>query len=130
MINLVPNRATWDRYQVTTEDTKFGECLEELPPVIREFLLDGPEAMTYQFVVKACPSDSTITVKDLKDGLRLAEEELLSLRNQGHNSELNTLMTRLAQAEAELTLIRSSKTWRLAAPLRALRRMWSGIRVL
>ncbi|MBE9580069.1 MAG: class I SAM-dependent methyltransferase [Proteobacteria bacterium] len=122
--------ATWDRMQVAPEDTEFGACLEELPPVIREFLLDGPEAMTYQFVIKVCPSDSTKTVKDLKDGLRLAEEERLFLRNQGHNSELDTLRTRLAQTEAELTLTRSSKIWRLAAPLRALRRLWSGICVL
>ena len=122
--------ATWDRIQVAPEDTEFGACLEELPLVIREFLLDGPEAMTYQFVVKAYPPGFTKTVKDLKNELRLAEEECLSLRNQGHNSELDRLRTRLAQAEAELTLIRSSKIWRLAAPLRALRRLWSGIRVL
>jgi 2-polyprenyl-3-methyl-5-hydroxy-6-metoxy-1,4-benzoquinol methylase len=122
--------ATWDRIRVAPEDTEFGACLEELPLVIREFLLDGPEAMTYQFVIKAYPPDSTKTVKDLKNELRLAEEERLSLRNQRHNSELDRLRTRLAQTEAELTLIRSSKIWRLAAPLRALRRLWSGIRVL
>lgn len=122
--------ATWDRYQIAPEDTEFGSCLEELPLVIREFLLDGPEAITYQFVVKAYPPNSTKTIKDLKDELRLAEKGRLSLRNQSHNSELNRLRNRLAQTEAELTLIRRSKIWRLAAPLRALRRLWSGICVL
>jgi 2-polyprenyl-3-methyl-5-hydroxy-6-metoxy-1,4-benzoquinol methylase len=72
----------------------------DLPDDVRSWLGADPELTTYQFVVRAVPSDSASQLAELRANLRKAETELMRLH------ELEEATRALEEATKELELLR------------------------
>jgi 2-polyprenyl-3-methyl-5-hydroxy-6-metoxy-1,4-benzoquinol methylase len=117
----------------------------QLPPEVLDIALRDPEALTYQFVIKAVLDDGNHATQQLADRCRKLEEELYrqtqvesALREQltvvhrdasfreqqvaALQLELSEVRTRLERelgtAQGELDALRATKLFRYAAPWR------------
>jgi SAM-dependent methyltransferase len=109
---------------------------DELPAQVLEVALGDPEALTYQFVVKAVLDDGNYATQQLADRCRKLEDELYKqtqvesgLREQLRywdaqvpelQQQLSEALVRLKVAQGELEAIRATKLLRYAAPWRRL----------
>jgi 2-polyprenyl-3-methyl-5-hydroxy-6-metoxy-1,4-benzoquinol methylase len=85
-------------------------------PAVDDFLARDPEATTYQFVVRAVPSDAGAQLAAVRSLLEEAEAELEELR--GLPEELGQRASEVEAVRAELEAVRAE----LEAELQALRR--------
>jgi GT2 family glycosyltransferase/2-polyprenyl-3-methyl-5-hydroxy-6-metoxy-1,4-benzoquinol methylase len=124
----------WRRVKVPLEDAEVELPLRDIPPHVRDVVMAAPEAMTYQFVVKAAPGPPTAPADSEGDGadpLRSFERwkedaDHLSERSAMLATELDvawSTATEAAQAAAHATrnshALLESKPIRAAAPIRA-----------
>lgn len=70
---------TWRRRRLEISDAEI-DIPASVPNEARAALIDDPEASTYQFVIRAVPSDAASQLKGLREVLRDTREELEALR--------------------------------------------------
>ena len=106
-----------DRVIIKPEDTEFQTVLEKYPISLLSFFGAESEAQTYQFIVKAVPSENKSEEALQKEAEKTVLEEL---RNRIEEQELfiRELKKKEAVKEAVLTSMTNSWSWRITAPLR------------
>jgi len=112
----------WDRYRVVPEHTEFGDSLRQISPTVRDFLLQGHEALTYQFIVKALPGSAEGRTLDCKTGNVLKVEVPSPIHSSLSEDAVEQLRKEIKELEKALLQIQTSKSWKITAPLRAIRR--------
>jgi 2-polyprenyl-3-methyl-5-hydroxy-6-metoxy-1,4-benzoquinol methylase len=97
--------STWRRRHV---DESAAEITPppDLPDDIRSWLGADPELTTYQFVIRAVPSDSASQLAELRANLREAETDLNKLHRL--EDELEDASRELKDASRELVLLRNA----------------------
>ena len=112
----------WDRYRVVPEHTEFGDSLQQIPPTVRDFLLQGHEALTYQFIVKALPGSAEGRALDCKTGNVLKGAMPSPIHSSLSEDAVEQLRKEIKELEKALLQIQTSKSWKITAPFRAIRR--------
>ena len=112
----------WDRYRVVPEHTEFGDSLQQIPPTVRDFLLQGHEALTYQFIVKALPGSPEGRALDCKTGNVLKDETPSPIHSSLSEDAVEQLRKEIKELEKALSQIQTSKSWKITAPLRTIGR--------
>jgi 2-polyprenyl-3-methyl-5-hydroxy-6-metoxy-1,4-benzoquinol methylase len=104
--------STWRRRHV---DESAAEITPppDLPDDIRSWLGADPELTTYQFVIRAVPSDSASQLAELRANLREAETDLNKLHRledelEDASRELEDASRELKDASRELVLLRNA----------------------
>lgn len=117
----------WDRVIAKPEETEFQTVLEKYPASLLSFLGAGSEAQTYQFVVKAIPSQNKLGKVLQQEAEMTALEEL---RKKVATQELiiRELKKKEASLESKLDSMTNSWSWKITAPLRWLHRKLIGKR--
>jgi SAM-dependent methyltransferase len=96
-----------------------------IPQEVVEVALDDPEALTYQFVMKAVIDDGDFAVHQLADRCRELEDRLHRIRTETELyivSELRELEDRVARAEREAAELEQTKLFRYSARARSVYR--------
>jgi SAM-dependent methyltransferase len=100
-----------------------------IPQDVVELALDDPEALTFQFVMKAVIDDGDFAVHQLASRCRELEDRLHRIRTETElhiatelDKGLRELEARAAQAEREAADLRQTKVFRYSAGARALYR--------
>jgi 2-polyprenyl-3-methyl-5-hydroxy-6-metoxy-1,4-benzoquinol methylase len=95
--------STWRRRKIDLGQTEI-QPPSGLPENVRAWLGEDPELTTYQFVVRAVPSDAASQLADLRTGLGRAKAELVALGERSR--ELKQAGAELETTSAELELLR------------------------
>jgi SAM-dependent methyltransferase len=95
--------STWRRRRIESADAEIGPP-KNLPEAVYSWLGSDPELTTYQFVIRAVPSDAASQLADMRTTLREALERLEELEDASR--ELDDASRELDDASRELELLR------------------------
>lgn len=100
-----------------------------IPQEVVELALDDPEALTFQFVMKAVIDDGDFAVHQLASRIRELEDRLHRIRTETElhiaaelDKGLRDLEARAAEAERDAAALRQTKVFRYSAAARSLYR--------
>jgi O-antigen biosynthesis protein len=97
--------STWRRRRIELSDSEIHPPTH-VPGGLSSWLGSDPELTTYQFVIRAVPSDAASQLVDMRSNLREAQVELRDLREQGTREELQGTREELQGTREELELLR------------------------
>jgi methionine biosynthesis protein MetW len=100
--------STWHRRRIDPSDAEITPP-SDVPEGLSSWLGSDPELTTYQFVVRAVPSEVGAQLADLRSRLREAEDTVSRLaEHEGARDELEALRAELDDDRSELELLRTA----------------------